>query len=549
MSQVRIIPLGGVGEIGKNCTLVQQGNDALLVDCGLTFPDEDQYGVDIIVPDFAGLHTLDAKLHGIVITHPHEDHIGALPYLLEQFPVPIYCTELAEALIASKLADRLPQFEADIRRYEAGDSIEFGSLSVEPVRVTHSVPQTHAMAIRTDEGIVLFTSDFKIDLAPVDGIHTDLKRLGELGDEGVSLLLTDTTNVERGGWSNSESSVGQSFERIMAEAGGRVLITMFSSAIPRMQQVFDAAYETGRRVAIMGRRLEQVFSIAQALKLIKVRSGVHVSHDEMGDVAGRDLVILATGSQGEPRAALSQMSRGEHRRLQLKKSDTIVYAARRIPGNEGGIWKVVNGLVRQGCEVILDYDTPIHASGHGSSEEIRLMVNLTKPKYVAPVHGEPRHQKAFRDMMLGSGRQESRILMTENGDEIQLSGGKASVEFNDFPIGEVLVDQDSGELITKETVSERHRLANQGVIVVTAVLSKKGEILTDPQVRARGYAGSEESLEKAEDWALEALENLAPFERTQEKSAESAMFEAVRRAAGRFSRQKPLIVATITVSG
>ncbi|RYG30059.1 ribonuclease J, partial [bacterium] len=381
MSVVQVIPLGGVGEIGKNCTAVREGEDIVLIDCGLSFPDEDMMGVDIVIPDFTYLVENADKVRGVFLTHAHEDHVGGLPYLLKQIRVPVYCTEFTQALIRQKLEERLTRDRIDIRVFKPGDIIQAGKLSVEPVRVTHSIPENCSMAIRTSHGIVLFTGDFKFDFTPVDGKLANITRFGELGVEGVVALFSDSTNVDRTGWGPSESTVTEGLRAVFTSAPGRVLITTFASNIHRLQQAYDVAAETGRKVAVIGRRMEQNVDICERLGYLKVPKETRIRLDEVQNYPDDKLVIFTTGSQGEPMSALVQMSKGTYGRMQIKRGDTLAYSARPIPGNEGAIWRTINRLFEQGCRVVYDSPTPIHVSGHAYQEELKMMVNLTRPYY------------------------------------------------------------------------------------------------------------------------------------------------------------------------
>ncbi|MDK3157599.1 ribonuclease J [Kamptonema cortianum] len=410
MGLLKAIPLGGSGEIGKNCTVIETDDDMIIVDCGISFPHEEHHGVDIVIPDFAYILQNRHKVRGIVITHAHEDHVGALSFLLPELAVPIYATPLTEAMIRSKLEERIKMVDVQIESMKPGTKFQLGDITVEPIRVTHSIPETCAIALHTEHGIVLFTADFKFDAAPVDHITSDVKRLAELGEEGVVLLLCDSTNVERAGWSPSESEVESSFREIFQKSEGRVLVTQFSSNIHRMQQIVNAAKATGRKVSVAGRRMDMTFQMVRNMGYLHVDKGTYIPIEEVSRYTDSEVAIMVTGSQGEQMAALSQMSRGEYSRLQVKEGDTIVYSARPIPGNEAGIWRTVNNLVRRGAKVITDYHSHIHVSGHGYIDEIKEMLNLTKPFYVAPVHGEPRHQRLFEEMLLDMGHKSHRIF-------------------------------------------------------------------------------------------------------------------------------------------
>ncbi len=545
MSLLKVIPLGGTGEIGKNCTLVETENDIVIVDCGISFPHEEHYGVDIVIPDFSYILANKEKVRGIVLTHAHEDHVGALSYLLTQLNLPLYCTPLTEAMVRMKLEERARNVEVNIQRMTPGEKFKMGQLEVEPVKITHSIPETSAIAFHTTEGIILFTADFKFDKAPVDKILTDEKRLKELGEEGVLLLLCDSTNVDRKGWSNSESEVGPSLKEIFKTSEGRVLVTQFSSNIHRMQQICDSAKAAGRKVSIAGRRMEMTFNMCRRLGYINVEREDTVNIEEAVKMPNNKIVIIVTGSQGEPKAALSQMSRREYSRVKIKKGDTIVYSARPIPGNEGGIWRVVNNLIRQGANVITDYATPIHTSGHASQDEIKHMYELTKPFYVAPVHGEPRHQRSMSNLMVEWGHAEHRIFMLENGDQLHIGEESAWIdEVVDF--GEVFIDQNSNSPVSESVLRQRHVLAHDGVFVLSIVVDRKhGELVSRPRADIRGMNATAKDIEDVLDDLCTILSKYQPSELSSPDYIAGQILEAASKLVWRSTRQKPLILPIV----
>ena len=543
MSLVQVIPLGGCGEIGKNCTVVRQGDDLIVVDCGLSFPHEEQLGVDIVIPDFTYLLENRDKIRGIFLTHAHEDHVGALPYLLNSLPeVPIYCTQFTEAMVKGKIQERSAAKEPNFKRVKVGDTVLVGELSVEFILVTHSIPETCALAIKTIHGIVLFTADFKLDFTPVDNRPTNLKRLAELGEEGVVLLLSDSTNVDRPGWGPSESVVAHGLNSVFSEAPGRILITMFSSSIHRMQQAIDAAAATGRKVSVAGRRMDMTVSMAQSLGYLRIPDKLYVRLDETSKLAPNELVIFVTGSQGEPMAALSQMSRREYNRLKVVEGDTILYSARPIPGNEGAIWRTVNRLVKLGANVIVDHPTPIHVSGHAYQDELKMMVNLTKPFYVAPVHGEPRHQKHFAEMLEDMGHAEHRIFRLDNGTTLNIDEEKAYTG-DHVQSGEVFLDQSGSMEISNDILRERMVLGHDGVIVVTLPVDlKEGEVLGRPEFTAKGFCGDQRHLDEAAAILRDEISRATPGELKSAPMLTHLMEDALRRAIFKVSRQRPIVM-------
>lgn len=545
MSIVKVIPLGGSGEIGKNCTVVEQGDDLIIVDVGLSFPHEEHYGVDIVIPDFKYLIKNRNRIKGIFLTHAHEDHVGALSFLLPKLQCPLICTQFTAAMVRSKLEERMHIKDVEFQIVQPGDTVQAGELSVEFVRVTHSIPETCALAVRTGHGVVFFTADFKFDFTPVDGKQTNLTRLSEIGDEGVVLLLSDSTNVDRPGWGPSESRVVDGLRRVINEAPGRVLVTMFSSNIHRMQQVIDVAVETGRKVTSTGRRMETTIDMCRRLEYLRVPDGVFIKIDEIGKFAASELIVLTTGSQGEPMAALSQMSRKEYTRLQVVPGDTIVYSARPIPGNEGVIWRTVNRLYRMGARVILDSETPIHASGHAYQEEIKLMINLLKPFYIAPVHGEPRHQQIYSEMAQKMGWPDHRIFKITNGDTLCMDDERAWI---DEPVewGEILIDQHGNVPVTDEVLAQRAALAHDGVIIVNLAFDpEEGDIVSRPEAQSFGFSGPGTVIEDALDDVCTVIAKILPNEAKDTEKIRKMIAESVRRTISKMCQQRPVIVVVI----
>lgn len=545
MSLVKVIPLGGSGEIGKNCTVVEQGDDLIVVDVGLSFPHEEHYGVDIVVPDFTYLLENKHRLKGIFLTHAHEDHVGALSFLLPQIKCPLVCTQFTAAMVRSKLEERMHITDVEFKIVKPGDTVEAGSMSVEFVRVTHSIPETCALAVRTEHGIVFFTADFKFDFTPVDGKQSDISRLAELGEEGVVLLLSDSTNVDRPGWGPSESRVTEGLRNVIKNAPGRVLVTMFASNIHRMQQVIDVAAELGKKVASTGRRMETTIEMCRSLQYLTIPEDTYVRLDSVAKYSASELVVLTTGSQGEPMAALSQMSRSEYSRLRIVEGDTVVYSARPIPGNEGVIWRTVNRLFKMGANVIIDSDTPIHVSGHAYQEEIKMMINLLKPFYIAPVHGEPRHQHVYTQMAIAMGWPEHRLFTLANGDVLNIDDDKAEVD-GTVVSGDVLIDQHGNVPVTDVVLGQRASLGHDGVVIVSIALdTKRGELVGKPEAQVRGFSGPGEVIEDALDDVCDVLAKLLPNEVRDENRVRNAIEESTRRTISRRCQQKPMVVAVV----
>ncbi len=545
MSEVKVIALGGVGEIGKNCSLVEQGDDIVVVDCGLSFPNEEMLGVDIVVPDFTYLIENKERVKGVFLTHAHEDHVGGLSYLLKSIDVPVYCTEFTHALIKHKMEERLPGKKIDFKITRAGEKVKAGELEVEFIRVTHSIPENCSLAIKTIHGHVLFTGDFKFDFTPVDNKLSDLKRFGELGEEGVVLLLSDSTNVERTGWGPSESLVAEGLRKVFAEAKGRVLLTTFASNIHRMQQAFNMAFETGRKVAVVGRSMERNLEICMRLGYLRIPDYTMISLQDAKSLPDHEVVLLTTGSQGEPLSALVQMSKGEYGRMQIREGDTLIYSARPIPGNEGAIWRTINRLFQQGCKVVYDSATPIHVSGHAYQEELKMMINLTKPFYIAPVHGEPRHQFLYNQIAAGMGYPDHRRFTLEAGIPLVMDDKKAYLG-EAVATGRVLVDNSGTPGVTDEVLRDRYNVANDGLIIISiAVDTTHGEIVGDLNLMAKGFHGPVGILDQAKDVLFDLLSSMNPSDMKDLNKVKTESADLVRKFLGKRIKLRPLIVPSV----
>ncbi len=545
MSQVQVVALGGVGEIGKNCTVVEQDDDIVVIDCGLSFPNEEMLGIDIVVPDFTYLVENKEKVRGVFITHAHEDHVGGLPYLLSQINVPVFASELTTALITSKLEEKIPTKQLDIRTFKPGDVLEAGKMSVETIRITHSIPETCCMAVNTKHGYVFFTADFKFDFTPVDHKLTNITRIGEIGQEGVLCLLSDSTNVDRPGWGPSERLVADGLKKVFATAQGRVLLTTFASNIHRMQQLCEVAGEMGRKVAVVGRRMEQNLDICQRLGYLKIPKGVKINLDEMSQYPDNQIAVLTTGSQGEPMSALVQMSKGTYGRLQVKQGDTLIYSARPIPGNEGAIWRTINRLFRQGCNVIYQSADHIHVSGHAYQEELKMMVNLTRPYYIAPVHGEPRHQHLYSEIASGMGYPPHRIFTMEAGVPLVFSETEAH-HGEPVPCGRVLVDNSGTPGVPDEVLRDRYNVANDGLVVITiAVDPEHGELVGEPILQAKGFHGPDGIIDQAFTFLSDALGELSREDLRDTSKVKHEAQDVVRRFINKRCSLRPLVLTSI----
>lgn len=537
--------MGGAAEIGKNCTVIEQDGEMVMIDCGLSFPDEEMPGVDIVIPDFTWVLERKEQLQAIILTHAHEDHVGALPYLAEQVDCPIYATKFCHAMIRHKLEEKTKINTLDLQEFRPGESFEVGKFKITPVRVTHSIPDTCAIGVHTQHGIVLVSSDFKFDFTPVDGKLTDIISLTEMSKEGVVLLLSDSTNVERDGWSPSESVVVDGLEGYFSSAKGRVLITTFASNVHRMQQAFDAAAKTGRKVGVVGRRMEQVLTVCRQIDYIKIPNGVYVTLDELKQLPPDKQVILTTGSQGEPMSALVRMSKSEYNRLKIQTGDTVLYSARPIPGNEGAIWRTVNRLFLQGATVIYESDPPIHVSGHGHAEELKMMINIVRPFYVAPIHGEPRHQHRFIEMLRKMGFPAHRVFALNDGSVLTI-GEKTA--WMDTPVhsGAVLVDSSGTPGTTGDVLRDRNSLAKSGLVTVTvAVDVEEGLVVADPIIQTKGIHAYE-GFDKDAFRIVDSL--LSKMSREELKDSNRIRHEVHDTLRGSLQREfgmQPLIIVNV----
>ncbi len=500
VAPVKIAFLGGLNEVGKNITLYEYGNDMFLVDCGLAFPDQDMPGVDLVLPDFTYLERNADKIRGIVITHGHEDHIGGLAYLMKTLNIPIYATRLTIGLIQGKFKEHGLLNTTSLNVVKPGDHIPFGAFDVELIHVNHSIPDAVALAIRCKAGTIIQTGDFKIDTTPIDGEMIDLARFAEIGKEGVLCLLSDSTNAERPGYTESERKVGEAFQRLFAKAGNRrLIVASFASNVHRVQQIIDVAQSLGRKVALSGRSLENVVAIGTELGYLHVPDGLLVSIDMVNRYPADQMVIITTGSQGEPMSALTRMAFSDHRKVSICPNDCVIISANPIPGNEKTVSKVVNELMKLGAEVVYEKMYDVHVSGHACQEEQKLMLGIIKPKYFIPVHGEQKHLRKHAGLALSMGMDPKNILIADNGVEVSLSEKEFRVSGN-VPSGRVFVDGygvgDVGSIVLRD----RKHLAQDGLIIVVATIdSKTGELLSGPDVVSRVFVYVRESEELIED--------------------------------------------------
>lgn len=546
---MRFMALGGLNEIGKNLYVYECSNDMFIVDCGLAFPDEEMLGVDLVVPDFTYLEKNKEHFRGIVITHGHEDHIGALPYLLKKINVPIYGTRLTLGLVEGKLKEHGLLSQASLNVVEPRQNVRMGCMSVEFIRVNHSIPDSCALAIHTPAGVIVHTGDFKVDYTPIEGGIIDLARFGELGNRGVLALMSESTNVERPGYTKSERSVGESFKGLFARAEGkRIIIATFSSNIHRIQQIIDEAVKHGRHVAVSGRSMTNVISKAVELNYIKVPDGTMIDIEDVNRYDPSELVIATTGSQGEPLSALSRMSSGDHRQVTLTPNDFIIISANPIPGNEKLVTKVINELMKQGAEVIYESMYEVHVSGHACQEELKMMISLTKPKFFVPIHGEYKHMKKHVQLAMGMGIPEENAFIADLGDVLETDGVEMKLT-GTVPSGKVMVDGFGVGDVGSVVLRDRKHLAEDGVMIIVATMNREtGRVVAGPDIVSRGFVYVRESealLDEAKQLMAQVMENLQERNVREWGNIKSAMRDALSEFIYKETKRSPMILPII----
>lgn len=509
-SKLRIFSLGGLNEIGKNITVFECENDIIVVDCGIGFPDDDMLGVDLVIPNFSYLEANVEKIRGVFITHGHEDHIGSLPYFLRSMNVPVYGTKLTLGILENKLIEHKLLQSAKLNTVSAGDTVSAGHFKVEFIRVNHSIADACALAITTPQGVVIHTGDFKLDLTPVESEPMDIARLAELGSNGVLMLLCESTNVERPGYTPSESKVGLSLDKIFSEAEDkRIIIATFASNVHRVQQIINSSAKHGRKVAVTGRSMINVVNAAVRLGYMNVPDGVLVDIDAIKKYPPEKTTIVTTGSQGEPMSALYRMAFSEHDRIALTDKDLVVLSSSAIPGNEPLVGKIVNELYRRGVNVYHDSSVEVHVSGHACQEELKLMHSLTKPKYFMPIHGEYRHLIQHKELAEKLGMPSQSIFVSDIGRVIEIDENGASFSPNPVPAGKVLIDGSGIGDVGNIVLRDRKNLAENGIIIAVATISADiGELVCGPEIISRGFVyvrENEELMNGAKEVATTAL--------------------------------------------
>lgn len=542
-----VIPLGGLGEIGKNMTVIQYGNDIIVIDAGLAFPDDDMFGIDLVIPDMSYLIENRDKVRAVVITHGHEDHIGGLSYLLNEVNVPVYATKLVCGLIEGKLKENhITNYT--LNEVHHGDEVQIGCMKVGFIHTNHSIPDASALYFRTPVGTIVHTGDFKMDLTPVDGRQMDIHKFAELGRRGVLLLMSDSTNAERAGYTESETTVGHAFRKAFRAAKGRIILATFASNISRIQQAINTAVQFKRKVTVLGRSMVNNVQIAIELGYLDVPEGVLIEPDELNRYPDDQILILTTGSQGEPMAGLSRMASNNHRSVSIMPGDTVIISATPIPGNETGVGRTIDNLMRLGANVIAGRDKKIHVSGHASQEELKLMLELIKPKYFIPVHGEYRMLKTHGDLAVMMGVAKDHVLIGDNGQIFEFSN-RSGHKTGHVNAGRVFVDGlgvgDVGNIV----IRDRQQLAMEGVVIVVMTLAKgTSHPLAGPDIVSRGFVyvrDSEELIREAHDRVAAVLERCEAGNIREWAVIKSQVRDTLSRYLYEKTRRRPVILPII----
>jgi len=542
--KLKIIPLGGLGEVGKNMTAYEFNREILIVDAGIMFPHNDMIGIDYIIPDYQYLRDKADKVVGIVITHGHEDHIGAIHHLLKDIPAPVYATSLTLGLIEGKLVRNNAAAKVSLNKVKAGGSVEIGLFKVEFFHVCHSIPDAVGLGITTPAGLVVHMSDFKFDQTPVDNWPTDYAKLAEFSRRGVDVLLSDSTNAERPGWTPSEKVIGPAFDKVFSEAKGRVIVATFASLISRVQQVADATAKHGRKMALAGTSMIDNVKIARKLGYLDIPDSLLVPIDQALQMQDHKVAIMCTGSQGEPSSIVGRLSAGTNRQFDLKPGDTVVLSSHPIPGNEETISKTINRLLRRGANVIYDSIAPIHVSGHAAQEEQKLLINLVRPKHFIPIHGELRQLKRHGKLAVEVGVPEENVVVVENGHIVELSGGKVKLGER-IPGGYIFVDGESIGEVDFGIMREREKLARNGLFLIDISVNKlTGRLLHDPEIITRGFV----SPEDAEALMPEVRKHIMDVVNDGGWDSEKDIANAVRSYLYEETKRRPMVLVTLSKS-
>ena len=549
MESIRLIPLGGLNEIGKNMTVYECKGDMFIVDCGNTFPDSEMFGVDLVIPDFSYVVENKDKIKGIIITHGHEDHIGALPYLLKEVNLPVYATRLTKGLIENKLSEHQLKSPAEITVIRPGDRIQMGCMTVVPIHVNHSIPDAVGLAIESPAGVVITTGDFKIDYTPPQGETTDLSTFAKYGSEGVLAFLSDSTNAERRGNSASEKTVGKSFEGFFEKAGNkRIIIATFASNIYRIQQILDLAVQHKRKVAVSGRSMMDNIAMAFELGYLTAPENVVIEPEKVKDYEPGQIVLITTGSQGEPLSALARMAGGTHRQFSIGPNDFIIISATPIPGNEKMVTKVVNGLLKQGADVIYESMYDVHVSGHACQEELKLMLNLVKPQYFIPVHGEYKHLRKHAMLAEGAGIPKENIIMANTGEVLKIDRKGITVE-ESITSGQVLVDGYGVGDVGSVVLRDRRHLSQDGIVVVVfTVDGYSDQLLSGPDIISRGFVYVKESealISEARMAARRVIEKYEHYDYKDWSVIKSKIRDQVSNVLYKKTKRSPMVLPIV----
>lgn len=545
--KLKIIPLGGMGEIGKNITVFEYKDEIIIVDCGMTFPEDEMLGVDIVIPDVTYLFKNKHKIKGLFLTHGHEDHIGAIPYVLKKINMPIYGTRLTLGLLANKLKEhKLDKVALNVVKH--GETVKLGNFGVEFIRTGHSIPDASALAISTPVGMIIHTGDFKIDFTPISGDVIDLARFAELGSQGVLALMSDSTNVERPGYTMSERMVANSFDEIFTKSKSRIIVATFASNIYRIQQIINAAESNGRKVVLSGRSMLNTTTVSYDLGYLQIQDGTLIDINDMNKYDNNQLCLIMTGSQGEPMSALTRIANGEHRKISLYPDDLVVLSATPIPGNEKTVSKIVNKLIQKGIHVIYEALAEVHVSGHACQEELKLIQTLVKPKYFIPVHGEYRHLKLHAELAEGLGTPAENIFIMENGRILEFTEDGAKFT-GTVPSGHILVDGlgigDVGNIVLRD----RKHLSEDGLIVVVVTMSKQdGKVIAGPDIISRGFVyvrESEDLMEEAKNIVKDVLVACEKKNITDWASIKSNVRDSLRSFLYERIKRNPMILPII----
>ncbi|HPS56602.1 MAG TPA: ribonuclease J [Spirochaetota bacterium] len=541
---VKIIPIGGLGAIGKNMTVFMQNDEMIIVDCGIMFPRDEMPGIDYIIPDFTFVKQNRDKVKGIILTHGHEDHIGAISFLLQEVKAPIYATRLTIGLIQSRLEERPLKYEPKFIEVEPRGTETIGSFVVEFIRVNHSIIGGVGLAIQTVAGTIIHTGDFKIDFSPVDGEVTDIYRFAHYGEKGVMLLLSDSTNAEKQGFTKSESSIMDKLSDIFSDSKGRIIVASFASNIQRIQQVLDTAQKYNRKVVISGLTMQKNIEIAHTLGFLDIRDDLIISFEEASKQTNKKIVIIGTGTQGEPMSALARMAFGTHRNFIAERGDTVIITASVIPGNERMVTNIVNALMEVGVNVYYDKDEDIHVSGHGSSKELKLMLTITKPRFFMPVHGEFKHLKKHADIAESLNMKPANILIAKNGDILELSK-KHFKKIDKIKLSEMYVDGTEIGDVASDVIRERHMMSTDGILFVTAVISQ-GMPMSEPEIVSRGFISHENTkIHAALKKDIEEKIKKMLRERSGAEAIQDFLQRSLKNTVYKLTRRNPLIVVRV----